>query len=94
MNCYELQVASVNAKILCHKIAQLNSIIRIMAFSNILCHNRFSVNAASVNTKILCHKIAQLNSIIRIMAFSSILCHNRFSDMKFCLFLRLIITLF
>ena len=49
MNHYELRAASVNAKILCHKIAQLNSIIRIMAFSNILCHNRFSVNAATIS---------------------------------------------
>ena len=48
MNYYELRVSSVNAKILCHKIAQLNSIIRIMAFSNILCHNSFSVNAAII----------------------------------------------
>ena len=46
MNYYELRVASVNTKILCHKIAQLNSIIRIMAFSNISCH-RFSVDAAN-----------------------------------------------
>ena len=46
MNYYELLVASVNPKILCHKITQLNSIIRIMAFSNILCHNKFSANAA------------------------------------------------
>ena len=46
MNYYELPVASVNAKILYHKLAQLNFILRIVAFSNILCHNRFSVNAA------------------------------------------------
>ena len=49
MNYYELRVTSVNAKILCHKIAQLNSIIRIMAFSNILCHNRSSANAAFIS---------------------------------------------